>query len=345
MLHSLIKPTIEVNFEYTLRVIIARSPLRISLGGGGTDLPSYYKDYEGLVLAAAIDKYIYVSANRPFEEKIKLKYSNVEECVKVEDVKHPIVREVLRLFNLNSPQIEIGSMADIPSGTGLGSSGSFATSLIKVLSVHYRRNMSALEIAEMACKVEIEVLGEPVGKQDQFISAIGGITEFNFMQDGTVKSNPVDLSMDTIFQLEDNLLLFFTGISRSASKILSDQSVRSIENDTEMIENLHHVKELGLRSKIALLKGDTEEFAKIMHEHWQHKMKRSKGMSNQFIDDAYKLGMENGAMGGKLVGAGGGGFLLFYAHDKMLLRESMGKIGLEEMRFKFDFEGTKVVLS
>jgi D-glycero-alpha-D-manno-heptose-7-phosphate kinase len=345
MLYSLTNPNSGDPLDYNLIVIIARSPLRISLGGGGTDLPSYYKDYEGFVLAAAIDKYIYVSANRPFEEKIKLKYSNIEECVKVEDVKHPIVREVLRLFELNSPQIEIGSMADIPAGTGLGSSGSFATSLIKVLSVHYRRNMSASEIAEMACKVEIEVLGEPVGKQDQFISAVGGITEFNFMQDGTVKSNPLDLSMNTVFQLEENLLLFFTGFSRSASKILSDQLVRSMDNDSEMIENLHYVKELGLRSKNVLLNDNTEEFGKIMHEHWQHKLKRSKGMSNQFIDDAYKLGMENGAIGGKLVGAGGGGFLLFYAHDKNSLRVSMDKIGLEEVRFKFDFEGTKVVLS
>ena len=326
-------------------MIISRSPLRISLGGGGTDLPSYYKDYEGFVLAAAIDKYIYVSANRPFEEKIKLKYSNIEECVKVEDVKHPIIREVLRLFDLNSPQIEISSMADIPAGTGLGSSGSFATGLIKVLSVYYRRNMSASEIAEMACKVEIEILGEPVGKQDQFISATGGITEFNFTRNGIVKSNPLELSMNTIHQLEDNLLLFFTGISRSASKILSDQSVRSIENDSEMIDNLHHVKELGLRSKTALLNGNTEEFAKIMHEHWEHKLKRSKGMSNQFIDDAYKLGMENGALGGKLVGAGGGGFLLFFAYDKKSLRACMENLGLEEVRFKFDFEGTKVILS
>ena len=331
--------------DYNLNVIIARSPLRISLGGGGTDLPSYYKDHEGFVLAAAIDKYIYVSANRPFEERIKLKYSSVEECKRVEDVKHPIVREVLRLFNLNSPQIEIGSMADIPAGTGLGSSGSFATSLIKVLSVHYRRNMSATEIAEMACKVEIEVLGEPVGKQDQFISAVGGITEFNFMKDGTVKSKPLDLSMNTVFELEDNLLLFFTGISRSASKILSDQSVKSMANDQEMIENLHYVKELGLRSRKVLLDGNTEAFGKIMHEHWQHKLKRSKGMSNQFIDEAYRLGIENGAIGGKLVGAGGGGFLLFYANDKKLLRVCMEKIGLEEVRFKFDFEGTKVVLS
>ena len=326
-------------------MIIARSPLRISLGGGGTDLPSYYEEFDGFVLAAAIDKYIYVSVNRPFEEKIKLKYSSIEECKKVDEVVHPIVKEVLRLFNLNSPQIEISSMADIPAGTGLGSSGSFATSLIKALSIHYRKNMSNAEIAEMACRVEIDLLGEPVGKQDQYISAIGGITEFNFNRNGTVESIPINLSMSTSFQLEDNLLLFFTGISRSASKILSDQSVRSLKNDSEMIENLHFVKELGLRSKSALINGNTEEFGKIMHEHWQYKLKRSKGMSNQFIDDAYRLALENGAIGGKLVGAGGGGFLMFYAHDKKSLRECMEKIGLEEVRFKFDFEGTKVVLS
>jgi D-glycero-alpha-D-manno-heptose-7-phosphate kinase len=315
------------------------------LGGGGTDLPSYYRNYDGFVLAAAINKYIYVSANRPFEQKIKVKYSDIEECNNVDEVAHPIVREVLRLLNLNSPQIEISSMADIPAGTGLGSSGSFATSLIKTLNVHYRRNMSNFEIAEMACQVEIDILGEPIGKQDQFISAIGGITEFKFMRSGQVECNPLNLSMSTILQLEDNLLLFFTGISRSASKILSDQSVRTLENDSEIIENLHFVKELGLRSKKALLNGNTEEFGKIMHEHWQHKTKRSKGISNHFIDNAYKLGTQNGAIGGKLVGAGGGGFLLFYAHDKKSLRECMKELGLEEVRFKFDFEGTKVVLS
>jgi len=345
MPNSLINPNDLLYLVYYLKVIIARSPLRISLGGGGTDLPSYYEDYEGFVLSAAIDKYVYVSINRPFEERIKLKYSIIEECEKIEEVKHPIVREVLRMFELKSPQIEIGSMADIPSGTGLGSSGSFTTSIIKALSVHYRRNMSTLEIAEMACRIEIQVLGEPVGKQDQYIAAMGGITEFNFMQDGTVKSNPLNLSMSTLFDLEDNLLLFFTGISRSARTILSDQSTRSNANDSEMIENLHYVKELGLRSKNVLLNGDTEEFGKILHEHWQHKTKRSKGMSNEFIDMAYKLGRENGAIGGKLVGAGGGGFILFYAHDKNKLRKGMENIGLEELRFKFDFEGTKVISS
>jgi D-glycero-alpha-D-manno-heptose-7-phosphate kinase len=326
-------------------VIISRSPLRISLGGGGTDLPSYYEYYEGFVLAAAIDKYIYVSVNRPFEELIKVKYSRIEACNTVGEVEHPIVREVLRAFELKSPQIEISSMADIPSGTGLGSSGSFTISLIKALSVHYRRNLTNLDIAELACKIEMEILGEPVGKQDQYIAAIGGITEFKFLPNGVVENSPLNLSMDTIFQLEDNLLLFFTGISRSASSILADQVKRSSGNEMEMIDNLHFVKELGHRSKKVLLEGDTEGFGRIMHEHWLHKIKRSHGMSNPEINNAYKIGLANGAIGGKLVGAGGGGFLLFYANDKSKLRGAMAKIGLEEVRFKFDLEGAKVISS
>ncbi len=326
-------------------MIISRSPLRISLGGGGTDLPSYYENNEGFVLAAAIDKYVYVSVNRPFEELIKVKYSKVETCNTVGEVEHPIVREVLRAFELKTPQIEISSMADIPSGTGLGSSGSFTTSLIKALSVHYRRSLTNLDIAELACKIEMEILGEPVGKQDQYISAIGGITEFKFFRNGVVENSPLNLSMETIFQLEDNLLLFFTGISRSASSILADQVKRSSGNEAEMIDNLHFVKELGHRSKKVLLEGDTEGLGRIMHEHWLHKIKRSHGMSNPQINNAYEIGLANGATGGKLVGAGGGGFLLFYANNKSKLREAMAKIGLEEVRFKFDLEGAKVISS
>lgn len=326
-------------------MIISRSPLRLSLGGGGTDLPSYYESYEGFVIAAAIDKYIYVSVNRPFEETIKVKYSRIEACNKVDEVEHPIVREVLRAFDLKSPQVEISSMADIPSGTGLGSSGSFTTSLIKALSVHYRRNFSNLDIAKLACRIEMEVLKEPVGKQDQYIASVGGITEFKFLPNGVVESSPLNLAMETIFQLEDNLLLFFTGISRSASSILADQVKRSSGNDAEMIDNLHYIKELGLRSKKILLEGDTEGFGRIMHEHWMHKIKRSEGMSNPTINTAYEIGLASGAIGGKLVGAGGGGFLLFYAHDKSKLRAAMTKIGLEEVRFKFDLEGTKVISS
>jgi D-glycero-alpha-D-manno-heptose-7-phosphate kinase len=283
--------------------------------------------------------------NRPFEELIKVKYSKVEACNTVGEVEHPIVREVLRAFELKTPQIEISSMADIPSGTGLGSSGSFTTSLIKALSVHYRRNLTNLDIAELACKIEMDILGEPVGKQDQYISAIGGITEFKFLRNGVVENSPLNLSMETIFQLEDNLLLFFSGISRSASSILADQVKRSSGNEAEMIDNLHFVKELGHRSKKILLEGDTEGLGRIMHEHWLHKIKRSHGMSNPQINNAYEIGLANGAIGGKLVGAGGGGFLLFYANNKSKLRDAMANIGLVEVRFKFDLEGAKVISS
>ena len=325
-------------------MLIARSPLRVSLGGGGTDVPSYYREHEGFLLAAAIDKYVYVTVMRPFTEGIYLKYSEIEHSKEIEGVKHPIIREVLRELNLKTPQIEITTLADIPSGTGLGSSGSFTTALIKALFAHYKKNIHPLELAELACKIEIEKLLEPVGKQDQYIAAYGGISEFTFHKDGKVTSAPLNLRMETIHDLEDNLLLFFTGISRSAGSILNDQVVKSKEKNSKMLENIHFTKELGLRSKEALLAADTYKFGELMHEHWEHKKSRSSGMSNDFIDDAYNLGIKSGAVGGKLVGAGGGGFLMFYANDKERLRNNMSKFGLEEVRFKFDFEGTKVIL-
>jgi len=325
-------------------MLIARSPLRVSLGGGGTDVPSYYQEHEGYLLAAAIDRYVYVTVMRPFTEGIYLKYSEIEHSKKITNVKHPIIREVLRELNLKTPQIEITTLADIPSGTGLGSSGSFTTALIKALFSHYKRNIHPLELAELACKIEIEKLLEPVGKQDQYIAAYGGISEFTFHKDGKVTSAPLNLSMETIHDLEDNLLLFFTGISRSAGSILNDQDIKSKEKNSKMLENLHFTKELGLRSKEALLAADTYKFGELMHEHWEHKKSRSSGMSNDFIDEAYNLGIKSGAVGGKLVGAGGGGFLMFYANDKERLRNNMSKLGLEEVRFKFDFEGTKVIL-
>ena len=324
-------------------MLIARSPLRVSLGGGGTDVPSYYQEHEGFLLAAAIDKYVYVTVMRPFTEGIYLKYSEIEHSKKITDVKHPIIREVLRELNLKTPQIEITTLADIPAGTGLGSSGSFTTALIKALFAHYKRNIHPLELAELACKIEIEKLLEPVGKQDQYIAAYGGISEFTFRKDGKVTSAPLNLRMETIHDLEDNLLLFFTGISRSAGSILNDQDVKSKEKNSKMLENLHFTKELGLRSKKALLAADTYKFGELLHEHWEHKKSRSSGMSNDFIDEAYNLGIKSGAVGGKLVGAGGGGFLMFYANDKERLRNNMSKLGLEEVRFKFDFEGTKVI--
>ena len=326
-------------------MLIVRSPLRITLGGGGTDLPSYYRKHEGFLIAATIDKYVYVTVTRPFIPGIFLKYSKLEEVMKADEINHPIVREAIQMLDFKAPQLEITMLADIPAGTGLGSSGSFTTALLKALYAHQRKLLHPYDLADLACEIEINRLGEPIGKQDQFAAAYGGITCFTFREDETVEAVPLQMSPDTMFDLEDNLLLFFTGYSRAAGGILKDQHVRTKKSDKEMLDNLHFTKELGIRSKEALEKGKTDLFGSLLDEHWQHKKSRSGGMSNPKIDEWYQLGLKNGAVGGKLVGAGGGGFLMFYADDRNRLRHAMNKAGLEEMRFKFDFEGTKVLIN
>jgi D-glycero-alpha-D-manno-heptose-7-phosphate kinase len=324
-------------------MIITRSPLRISLGGGGTDLPSYYQEHEGFLVSAAIDKYVYVTINRPFEKGIYLKYSDIERKKAVKDINHNIIREVLLLENLKTPQIEITTLTDIPAGTGLGSSGSFTTALIKAIYAYRKKNISQQDLAELACNIEINRLGEPIGKQDQYISAVGGITSFIFHKDNKVSFQYMNLSIETLHELEDNLLLFFTGYVRSASNILKDQKIKSEKKDLDMLKNLHYIKDLGYRSKDALEKGDIKIFGELMHEHWEYKKQRSKNISNDKINYLYDLAKKNGALGGKLVGAGGGGFLMFMANDKPKLRKIMLGAGLEEVRFKFDFEGTKAI--
>ena len=324
-------------------MIITRSPLRISLGGGGTDLPSYYQDHEGFLVAGAIDRYVYVTAIRPFTSGIFLKYSELEHVDTVDEIKHRIIREVLRMTEIGTPQIELTTLADIPAGTGLGSSGSFTTALIKALYAHQQRHILPTDLAELACDIEMNKLNEPIGKQDQYIAVYGGLTCFTFRRDGRVEAAPLRVGQQTIFDLEDNLLLFFTGFARSASGILKDQKTRSVDGDQSMIDNLHYVKDLGYRSKAALEAGKASEFGALMHEHWEHKKRRSQGMSNPQIDAWYELGRNNGAIGGKLVGAGGGGFLMFYAEDRRRLRQAMADAGLVEVRFRFDFEGTKVM--
>jgi D-glycero-alpha-D-manno-heptose-7-phosphate kinase len=325
-------------------MIIVRSPLRISLGGGGTDLASYYRDHEGFLIAAAIDKYVYVSVIKPFRAGIYLKYSEIEHVDAVDQVKHRIIREALKLFPGEAEQIEITTLADIPAGTGLGSSGSFTTALLRALHAQSRNIIHPRELAEQACHVEIDLLKEPIGKQDQYIAAFGGITCFTFRRDGTVDAQPLALQDDTRNALADNLLIFFTGFARSASDLLRDQDTRTKQNDSSMIDNMHYVKDIGLRSKAALERGDLVAFGKLMHEHWEHKRKRSSGMSNSQIDQWYNLGMAAGALGGKLIGAGGGGFLMFYAEDKVRLRHVMREADLTEVRFHMDFEGTRVLV-
>jgi D-glycero-alpha-D-manno-heptose-7-phosphate kinase len=325
-------------------MIITRSPLRVSLGGGGTDLPSYYEQHSGFLIAAAIDKYIYITLHRTFVPELIVKYSKLERVVAVKDIEHPIIREALDLVGVEAPYLEISSLADIPAGTGLGSSGSFTTALLKALHAWKMNLVHPSELAEQACEIEINRLKEPIGKQDQYIAAYGGITCFNFLPDGRVEAWPLKISQETLYNLEDNLLLFFTGYSRTAASILSEQKTRTLASDHSMVENLHFVKDLGYQSQMALEGGALREFARLMDVHWRRKKERSEGMSNSRIDEWYACAMANGALGGKLIGAGGGGFLMFYAEDKVKLRSVMRERGLTEVRFRFDFHGTRIVI-
>ena len=327
-------------------MIIARSPLRISLGGGGTDLPSYYERFGGFLIAAAIDKYVYITLHETFVPDLIIKYSKLERVAKVDDIEHPIIRESFKLLNVEAGFLELTSMADIPAGTGLGSSGSFTTALLKALHAHQRNLVPNADIAAQACEIEIHRLKEPVGKQDQYIAAFGGITCFTFHQDGRVEPSPAKISEETRYNLEDNLVLFFTGYSRSAGSILKDQHQKSSQDDKAMLENLHQTKQIGYVSQRALESGDLRGFARLMDEHWQRKRARSGNMSNPQINEWYDIAKANGALGGKLIGAGGGGFLMFYAEEeKSKLRHAMRQAGLKEVRFRFDFEGTKLVSS
>jgi D-glycero-alpha-D-manno-heptose-7-phosphate kinase len=325
-------------------MLITRSPLRITLGGGGTDLPSYYKDHEGFLIAAAIDKYIYITIHRAFTEEVIIKYSQLEKVRSVEEIKHPIIREAFKLLKIDCKYIEMTSLADIPAGTGLGSSGSFTVALLKALHAFKRDLTGNRELAEEACDIEINRLGDPVGKQDPYIAAFGGITTFKFEKNGHVDVRPLKISRETLYNLEDNLILFFTGFSRSSSSILKEQDDKSKSIDNEMIENLHFVKSLGLESQKALENNDLDRFVELMDIHWEYKKKRSAKMSNEKINYWHGLALKNGARSGKLVGAGGGGFLMFYTEDKKRLRHAFYNEGLREVKFRFDFEGSKAVI-
>jgi D-glycero-alpha-D-manno-heptose-7-phosphate kinase len=324
-------------------LIITRSPLRISLGGGGTDLPSYYRKHGGFVLSAAINRYVYITINEAFRPRIILKYSKLEDVERWEEIQHPIIREALKLTGIMGPYLEIVSLSDIPAGTGLGSSGSFTTALLRALHTMKRSFVPPKELAEQACHIEIDLLKEPVGKQDQYIAAFGGITCFEFLPDDRVIAEPLKIAAETLANLEDSLLLFFTGASRSAAEVLRDQDTRTRDNASEMLDNLHLTKQLGHESREALLSGDLRKFAELMHVHWEHKKKRSPGMSSGFIDEMYELAQAHGALGGKLIGAGGGGFLMLYTEDKIRLRSAMRGAGLREVRLQFDFSGTSVL--
>ncbi len=324
-------------------MVIARSPMRITLGGGGTDLASYYEKREGFLVSAAINKYVYILLNKTFDQSFFLKYSKLERVKKASELQHPIVKEALKMTGMEETPLEICSMADIPAGTGLGSSSTFTTALLCALHGYKVDIVGKRQLAEEACEIEIGRLGEPIGKQDQYIASYGGIKCMNIQKDGFVQVEPLNMSQETLYNLEDNLILFFTGYSHSAGNILCEQDEKSKKNDGDMLKNLDFVKQLGLESKHALENGDLNKFANIMNIHWEYKKKRSGGMSNPEIDEWYEYALKNGALGGKLIGAGGGGFLMFYAENKVKLRAAMNRLGLEEVRFRFEKEGAKLL--
>jgi D-glycero-alpha-D-manno-heptose-7-phosphate kinase len=324
-------------------MIITRTPLRISIGGGGTDLPSYYSRFGGFVISAAINRYVYITLHDTFVKNYIIKYSQIETVDDPAHIHHPIIREIFQLHHMQ-PYIEMVSMADLPAGTGLGSSGSFTVGLLRAIHSWKREPVSPQSVAEEACHIEIDRLREPIGKQDQYVAAYGGLICMEFEPSGHVNVTPLRLSSDTLNELEDNLLLFFTGYSRNASSVLADQKKRTESEDAAMIENLHQVKSLGQSIQQALEAGRVDTFGELMHHHWVEKRRRTPGISNSNIDRWYETARANGAIGGKLIGAGGGGFLLMYARDHAALRRAMANEGLPEIRFKFEHEGSRILV-
>ncbi|MGO9322617.1 MAG: galactokinase [Solirubrobacteraceae bacterium] len=321
-----------------MSVVFSRAPLRISLGGGGTDLPSYYRQHGGFLVSGAIDKYVYMLTHTVFQRRYRMKYSSMEEVDEISQIRHPILRETLLRHWRGNP-LEIASVADVPAGTGMGSSGAYTVCLLKGLAHARRTSITPGALAEAACEIEIDVLGEPVGKQDPYVAAHGGICAYTFNPDGSVEVEPLELGPETLRHMRDQLLLFYTGEARSASKVLSDQDERSKAGDEQMLENLHRTKELGRRSCELLRIGDLEAYAELMHEHWEHKRSRSPGMANEHIDRLYMLARRSGVIGGKLVGAGGGGFLLVYSPRPEDTRQAMAAVGASELTFDFEFDG------
>jgi D-glycero-alpha-D-manno-heptose-7-phosphate kinase len=321
-----------------MSVIFSRAPLRISLGGGGTDLPSYYREHGGFLVAGAIDKYIYMLMHTVFQRRYRMKYSETEDVDEISAIRHPILRETLVRHWRGNP-LEIASVADVPAGTGMGSSGAFTVALLKGLAHARRTSIAQGALAETACEIEINVLREPCGKQDPYVAAHGGICAYTFATDGQVEVEPLELSSETLRGLREQLLLFYTGEARDASAVLSDQDERTKTGDADMLENLHRTKEIGRQSRDLLVDGDLFAYAELMHEHWLNKRRRSPGMASERIDDLYTLARRSGVVGGKLVGAGGGGFLLVYARNPSDTRQAMAAAGATELPFDFEFSG------
>lgn len=329
-------------------MILSRAPTRITLGGGGTDLKSYYSKHGGFLIAGAIDRYCTILANKKFDDGIRLSYSQTENRDKVADIEHRIFRAALEFSGIEKG-IELSSTADVPAACGLGTSSTFTVALLNALHA-YKKNFATQEqLAEEACHIEIDILGEPIGKQDQYLAAFGGLTCLTFDKNGDVLLEPLRISPEALDELQSSILLFCTGKQRNASEILSEQNEKSKQDDPEMTQNLDQIKEIGLETRRYLERGQVGMLGELLHVHWEIKKKRSHKMSNPFFDECYETARKNGAQGGKLVGAGGGGFFMFYCinynHNKPRLVEAMQKMGLRWEHFRFDFDGAKILVN
>lgn len=326
-------------------MIMTRTPLRISIGGGGTDLPSYYREHGGgFVISAAIDKYVYISVNRSFLPGYILKYSETEHAPTSEAIRHPLTREAIRMHRAPSP-LELVSVADVPAGTGLGSSGTFLVGLLHALYAWRREPVSAEVLAREAVEIEMNRLAQPVGKQDQYVAAYGGLLCQEYFPDGEVRVTPLQMPEESVRELRDSLMLFYAGETRPSAEMLGEQKRLSEAHDAAMIDSLHFARSLGREIQRVLECGEVAQFGPLLHEHWMRKRARCCRMSSCRIDALYDLARtDGGATGGKLVGAGGSGFLLFHTPDRRRLRETMLRAGLSEMEFTFDFDGSVVLL-
>ena len=320
-------------------MIITKTPFRVSFCGGGSDMANFYEKYGGCVLSTSINKYCYISIHPYFNEnQTLLKYSENELVDEISQIKHKIFRQVLGDMNVHG--VEITSTADIPGGTGLGSSSTFTVGLLNTLNCYNGKFVSKNKLAALACEVEIEKLGNPIGKQDQYGAALGGLNFIKFDQDGSVSHEPIMMEGKTYKKLQKNLLMFYTGTTRSANTILAEQTKNITSEDKA--KNLLKMCGLAKDMKSALESNDISSFGKILDEGWQLKKELASGIANPAIDEAYEIAMKNGALGGKLLGAGGGGFLLFYCEEEK--QEQLKKaIGLKELDFSFERDGTSVI--
>jgi D-glycero-alpha-D-manno-heptose-7-phosphate kinase len=325
-------------------VIISRAPVRFSLGGGGTDIPAYYEQFGGFLVAAAIDKYVYVSANKRFYDDIRLSYSKTEIVADVDKIEHRIFKEALKMTGVTNG-IELTSVADVPANTGLGSSSSFTVALLNALHTFRRNFCASRDLAEQACTLEINRLGEPIGKQDQYIAAFGGVTAFTFNPNGVVDVEPVPVAAEVLDDLQNNLCIIYSGVERAASVVLSEQGQKMRSLDQGTIERMHRIKALGHEVKRILVSGNIDAYGELLHEHWTNKRKLASKMTDSTIDDHYEAARKAGAIGGKLMGAGGGGFFMFYTRpsEKRRVIEAMNARGLKQLRFRFDVDGARIV--